>query len=76
MWLQQGEAQAEVWGREDGERFHEDVGDGFVAGEVWVELVSARKSLMLAFIFDIHIGPCLRRARGVFTVEKLRIDEK
>lgn len=34
------EAEGEVWGREDGEGFDEDVGDGFVAGEVRVELVS------------------------------------
>ena len=34
------EAEGEVRGREDGEGFDEDVGDGFVAGEVRVELVS------------------------------------
>lgn len=35
------EAEGEVRGGEDGEGFDEDVGDGFVAGEVWVELVSS-----------------------------------
>lgn len=34
------EGEREVWGGEDGEGFDEDVGDGFVAGEVRVELVS------------------------------------
>jgi hypothetical protein len=35
------EAEVEVWAREDGKRFDEDVGGSFVAGEVWVELVSS-----------------------------------
>lgn len=34
------QAEGEVGGGEDGEGFDEDVGDGFVAGEVGVELVS------------------------------------
>jgi hypothetical protein len=34
------ETEAEVWVREDGEGLDEDVGDGLVAGEVGVELVS------------------------------------
>lgn len=34
------EAEGEVRGGEDGEGFDEDVGDGFVAGEVRVELVA------------------------------------
>lgn len=37
---QEVQAEGEVWGGEDGEGFDEDVGDGFVAGEVRVELVS------------------------------------
>jgi hypothetical protein len=35
------EAEGEVGAGEDGEGFDEDVGDGLVAGEVRVELVSA-----------------------------------
>lgn len=38
---QEVEAEGEVGGGEDGEGFDEDVGDGFVAGEVGVELVSS-----------------------------------
>jgi hypothetical protein len=34
------EGEGKIRGREDGKGFDEDVGDGFVAGEVWVELVS------------------------------------
>lgn len=34
------EAQREVGGGEDGQGFDEGVGDGFVAGEVGVELVA------------------------------------
>lgn len=34
------EAEGEVRGGEDGEGFDQDVGDGFVAGEVRVELVA------------------------------------
>ncbi|KAL9606916.1 MAG: hypothetical protein Q9167_008111, partial [Letrouitia subvulpina] len=37
--------EGEVWGREHGEGFDEDVGDGLVAREVWVELVSASSGL-------------------------------
>lgn len=37
---QEVEAEGEVGGGEDGEGFDEDVGDGFVAGEMRVELVS------------------------------------
>jgi len=37
---EEGEAQAEVGRGKDGEGFDEDVGDGFVAGEVRVELVA------------------------------------
>lgn len=33
------EAEAEIWGREDGEGFDEDVRRGFVADKVGVELV-------------------------------------
>ena len=40
MWWEEVEGEREVWGGEDGEGFDEDVGDGFVAGEVRVELVS------------------------------------
>ncbi len=36
------QAEGEVGGGEDGEGFDEDVGDGFVAREVRVELVSGR----------------------------------
>lgn len=39
---QEVEAEGEVRGGEDGEGFDEDVGDGFVAGEVRVELVSSK----------------------------------
>jgi len=35
------EGEREVGGGEDGEGFDEDVGDGFVFGEVGVELVPA-----------------------------------
>jgi hypothetical protein len=34
------EGEGEVWSGEDGERFDEDVGNGFVPGEVRVKLVS------------------------------------
>lgn len=37
---QEVEAEGEVGGGEDSEGFDEDVGDGFVAGEMRVELVS------------------------------------
>lgn len=40
MWGEKVEAETEVGGREDGEGFDENVGGGFVAGEVWVELVA------------------------------------
>lgn len=36
------ETEAEVGGWEDGEGFDEDVGGGFVAGEVGVELVAIK----------------------------------
>lgn len=36
------EAKGEVGRGENGKGFGEDVGDGFVAEEVWVELVSVR----------------------------------
>jgi hypothetical protein len=38
---EEGEAECKVRAGEDGEGLDEDVGDGLVAGEVWVELVSA-----------------------------------
>jgi hypothetical protein len=40
VWGEEGDAQAEVGTGEDGEGFDEDVGDGLVAAEVGVELVS------------------------------------
>lgn len=40
MGRKEGEAKAVVWGGEDCEGFDEDVGDGLVAGEVRVELVT------------------------------------
>lgn len=39
MAREQGKAEREVGGGEDGEGFDEDVGDGLIAGEVRVELV-------------------------------------
>lgn len=36
------QGEGEVGGGEDGERLDEDVGDGFVFGEVGVELISAQ----------------------------------
>lgn len=45
---QEVEAEGEVGGGEDGEGFDEDVGDGFVAGEVGVELVSGRGGVMVS----------------------------
>lgn len=41
MWREEREREAEVWRGEDCERLDQNVGDGLVAGEVWVELVSA-----------------------------------
>jgi hypothetical protein len=38
---EKGKAEIEVWAREDGEGFDEDVGRGFVARKVRVELVSS-----------------------------------
>jgi hypothetical protein len=35
------EAERKVWAGEDGKGLDEDVGDGLIAGEVRVELVSA-----------------------------------
>lgn len=40
MWREEGKAQGEVGAGEDGESLDEDVGDGLVTGEVWVELVA------------------------------------
>ena len=40
VWLEEGEAESEIRAGEYGEGFDEDVGDGFVLGEVRVELVS------------------------------------
>jgi hypothetical protein len=34
------QSEREVWGGKDGQRLDEDVGDGFVFGEMGVELVS------------------------------------
>lgn len=41
MWGEERETQGEVGARKDGESLDEDVGDGLVTGEVWVELVAA-----------------------------------
>jgi hypothetical protein len=41
VWWEEGEAEGEVGAGENGEGLDEDVGDGLVAGEVWVELVAA-----------------------------------
>ena len=40
MWGEEVQAEGEIGGGEDGHGFYEDVGYGFVAGEVRVELVS------------------------------------
>lgn len=40
MWWEEVEREREVGGWEDGQGLDEDVGDGFVFGEVGVELVS------------------------------------
>ncbi len=40
MGRKKGETEGEVGAWEDGEGFYKDVGDGFVAGEMWVELVA------------------------------------
>jgi hypothetical protein len=45
VWWEKGEAQGEVGAGEDGEGLNEDVGDGLVAGQVWVELVPAMSPL-------------------------------
>jgi hypothetical protein len=40
VWRKEMECETEVWSWEDGERFNEDVGYGFVFGEMGVELIS------------------------------------
>lgn len=42
MGWEERQSEREVWAREDGEGFDEDVGDGLVASEVRVELVAVR----------------------------------
>lgn len=39
MWWEEVEGEGEVGGGEDCQGLDKDVGDGFVFGEVWVELV-------------------------------------
>jgi hypothetical protein len=56
---QKGEAQAEVGRGEDCEGFDEDVGDGLVAGEVGVELVSVRR-ILSARVFRVCFGSLVR----------------
>jgi hypothetical protein len=56
---QKGEAQAEVGRGEDCEGFDEDVGDGLVAGKVWVELVSVRR-ILSAKLFCVCVGSLVR----------------
>jgi hypothetical protein len=41
VWGEEREAQGEVGAGEDGESLDEDIGDGLVTGQVWVELVAA-----------------------------------
>ena len=53
------QAEGEVGGGEDGEGFDEDIGDGFVAGEVRVELVSVRRRRG-----GLLVGGCLGGAGG------------
>lgn len=40
MWWEEGESKREVGAWEDSEGLDEDVGNGLVAGEMWVELVA------------------------------------
>lgn len=54
---EEGEAEAEVGGGEDGKGLGEDVGDRLVAGEVGVELVSAKRR------FVSQACPCCRLQR-------------
>lgn len=53
MWWEEVHAEGEIRRGEYGERFHEDVGDGFVAGEVRVELVSEGEEKRLVFVSDM-----------------------
>lgn len=39
------QSKGEIWRWEDGESFDEDVGDSFVAVQVWIELISKCNSL-------------------------------
>lgn len=52
------QAEAEIWRRKDGKSFHEDVGYGFVASEMRVELVSdSRRSVspINLYMCDSHL---------------------
>jgi len=40
VWGEEVESKCEVGRWKDGKGFDEDVGDGFVLGEMWVELIS------------------------------------
>jgi hypothetical protein len=46
MWWEERKAEREVGAGEDGEGLDENVGDGLVAGEVWVELVAVVSRLV------------------------------
>ena len=50
---EEGEAEAEVGGGEDGEGFDEDIGGRFVAREVGVELVSAVVPGLASMVFEV-----------------------
>jgi hypothetical protein len=52
MCWEEVQAEGEVWGGEDGEGLDEDIGDGLVAGEVWVELVS-ESTVRVLYLEDI-----------------------
>jgi hypothetical protein len=47
VWWEEREAKGEVGAGEDGEGLDKDVGDGLVAGEVWVELVAVVSRLVI-----------------------------
>ena len=74
MWGEERQTQGEVGAGEDGEGLDEDVGDGLVAGEVRVELVSVRRQNVLVseavLVLDFAWCVCVQtRVRRVFQLE-------
>lgn len=65
MRWEEGETEAEVRGGEDGEGFDKDVGRGFVADEVRVELVSEFGERTLSAVVDEERVRCTEGHEGM-----------